>query len=260
MLDKDAYASPMPTDGKGDLAEKTLRRAIVSCVLQPGERLSEALLVQEFALGRGSVRAALAQMKASGLVSSSPRSGWVVTPVSAGEIRELCAARRQLEPLLSSAFLDDAQRQRLSSLAQMYVALSQRKGANNDILPTIRRCERDIMELLAVSLHMPTIAGWLTDVWDRSARLVTYFEKGGREKLVPSNRADFVTAILDGRKETALEQIMAANSALETYLLSRFMESEAIVGGKSTRRAADKDKTGRIRRSQPSPGKTIGNL
>ncbi|TRL31835.1 GntR family transcriptional regulator, partial [Rhizobium straminoryzae] len=94
MLDKDAYTSPLPIDGKGDLAEKTLRRAIVSCVLQPGERLSEASLVQEFALGRGAVRAALAQLKASGLVSSSPRSGWVVAPVSASEIRELCAARR----------------------------------------------------------------------------------------------------------------------------------------------------------------------
>lgn len=260
MLDRDAYASPLPSDGKGELAEKALRRAIVACVLQPGERLSEASLTEEFGLGRGAVRAALARLQASGLVASAPRSGWVVVPVSSGEIRELCAARRHLEPLLCSALLEDVQRQRLGSLAQMYLALTQRNGASSEILPTIRRCERDILELLAARLGMPTVAGWLSDIWDRSQRLVTFFEGAGRDRLVPAERAQFVAALLEGRKQDAIEQLNAANAVLETYLLNRFLESEAIVEGKSTRRSSDKNKGGRPRRPRSSTGKTLGTL
>lgn len=148
---------------KIDLAEKALRNAIVNCVLAPGERLSESALATEFALGRGALRAALARLKASGLVSSSARSGWVVTPISAGEIRELSAARRHLEPLLFAAVLDEASIQRLNALGEMHLALTQRNELGGDILPTIRRYEREILELLATRLNMPIVAGWLTD-------------------------------------------------------------------------------------------------
>ena len=174
MLDNDAYTSPVSLEGKGDLAEKALRNAIVNCVLAPGERLSESALATEFALGRGALRSALARLKASGLVSSSARSGWVVTPISAGEIRELSAARRHLEPLLFAAVLDEASIQRLNALGEMHLALTQRNELGGDILPTIRRYEREILELLANRLNMPIVAGWLTDLWDRAVRLVNF--------------------------------------------------------------------------------------
>ncbi|MEI5676976.1 GntR family transcriptional regulator [Mesorhizobium sp. CCNWLW179-1] len=242
MLDNDTYASPLPAAGKAEIAEAALRNAIVTCVLAPGERLSEAALAEEFALGRGAVRSALAKLKASGLVSSSARSGWSVTPVSAGEIRELSAARRQLEPLICSAMLDDTDRQRLKGFAEMHIALTQRQALGTDIVPTIRRCERDILELLAGRLAMPIVHGWLSDLWDRAVRLVNFFEASGRVRLIPANRSRLVEAIIDGRKADALEHLATANTALETYLLDRFLESEAMVGGKSARRSSGKSK------------------
>ncbi|OBZ93378.1 hypothetical protein ADU59_21160 [Pararhizobium polonicum] len=255
MLDNDAYASPVPPEGKAELAERALRSAIVGCVLAPGERLSEAALAEEFALGRGAVRAALARLKASGLVSSSARSGWEVAPISANEIRELSAARRHLEPLLCSAVLEDAYKQRLKALAEMHMALTQRQELGGDLIPTIRRCERDMLELLAGRLGMPIVSGWLSDLWDRSVRLVNFFEGTGRIKLVPANRSWLVDAIVEGRKADALEHLAAANTALETYLLDRFLESEAMVGGKSARRSAKNDKPGRTPRPQPPIGR-----
>lgn len=248
MLDNEAYMSPLPLEGKGDVAEKALRSAIVNCILTPGERLSESALTEEFALGRGAVRAALARLKASGLVSSSARSGWAVAPVSASEIRELSAARRHLEPLLCSVVLDDASVQRLKSLAEMHMALTQRYELGGDIIPTIRRCEREILELLAARLGMPIVAGWLVDLWDRSVRLVNFFEQTGRTRLIPASRSTLVNAIIDGRKAEALDLLATANTALETYLLDRFLESEAMVGAKPARRNPGKDKAGRISR------------
>ncbi|MCX8998425.1 GntR family transcriptional regulator [Rhizobiaceae bacterium BDR2-2] len=255
MLDNDAYTSPVSLEGKGDLAEKSLRSAIVNCVLAPGERLSEAELAREFALGRGAVRAALARLKASGLVSSSARSGWSVTPVSASEIREVSAARRHLEPLLCAAVLDEASVQRLKALSDMHMALAQRHGLGGDITPTIRRCERDMLELLAARLGMPIVARWLADLWDRSVRLVNFFEKTGRVKLAPANRSQLVNAIVDGRGTEALELLGAANTAFETYLLDRFLESGATVGTEPARRSAGKDKPRRVARPRKPDGR-----
>jgi len=256
MLDNDTYASPMPPAGKAEIAEAALRNAIVNCVLAPGERLSEAALAEEFALGRGAVRSALAKLKASGLVSSSARSGWSVTPISAGEIRELSAARRQLEPLICSVALDETDRQRLKGLAEMHIALTQRQALGTEIVPTVRRCEREILELLAGRLAMPIVHGWLSDLWDRAVRLVNFFEANGRVRLVPANRSRLVEAIVDGRKADALEHLATANTALETYLLDRFLESEAMVGGKSTRRSAGKGKSGGAQQQKSPTDKT----
>lgn len=255
MLDQHAYSSPLPLQGKGEAAERALRSAIVHCVLAPGERLSEAELAREFGLGRGAVRAALAKLQSSGFVSSTARSGWSVMPVSASEIRELSAARRQLEPLLCSVSLDDDDKARLHHLAEMHVALTHRQELGGDVVPTIRRCEREILESLSQRLGMPIVAGWLTDLWDRSIRLVNFFEATAPVKLVPANRSRFVYALIERRKEDALSHLMSANTALENYLLDRFLESEAMVGNRATRRVTDKDKP--LGRQARKPASTI---
>lgn len=242
MLDHEAYTSPLPPQSKGEAAERALRSAIVHCVLAPAERLSEVELAREFGLGRGAVRAALARLQASGFVSSTARSGWSVTPVSAAEIRELSAARRQLEPLLCSVTPDDHERAHLNSLAEMHAALLHRQELGGDVVPTIRRCEREILETLAARLGMPIVAGWLADLWDRSIRLVNFFEAHAPVKLVPANRSRFVEALVEGRKADALSHLASANTALEAYLLDRFLESEATVAARHARRMVDKDK------------------
>lgn len=237
MLDNDAYASPAPTGGKGQSAERALRSAIVHCVLAPGERLSEARLAQEFALGRGAVRAALARLQAAGFVSASARSGWSVSPISAGEIREVVTARRQLEQLLGTVSLGEGDQERLERLADMHAALMQRDDHGNDVLPTIRRYDRDLLELLASRLGMPIIAGWLGDLWDRSGRLVHFFEARGPARLTPPDRPRLIRALIAGRHVEAAEEVTNAVAALESFLLARFLESEAAVGRPAGQRA-----------------------
>jgi DNA-binding GntR family transcriptional regulator len=229
LLDQNAYSSPVAPESKAEAVEKALRDAIVHCVLKPGERLSEAGLASEFAFGRGAVRAALARLQAAGFVSSTARSGWRVTSVSAREIREVSAARRQLEPLLCSVSLSQSDRTNLNRFAEMQMALMQRHDLGHNSLSTVRRCERDMLETLVARLNMPIVAGWLNDLWDRSIRLVNFFEAAGSEKLAPTSRWHFVEALLEGRRADALSQLAGANAALEAYLLDRFLQSEAMV-------------------------------
>lgn len=229
MLDQDAYASPAPPAGKAEAAERALRSAIVHCMLGPGERLSEAKLVKEFALGRGAVRAALSRLQAGGFVTSSARSGWRVAPISAGEIRETCAARRHLEPLLAGVALDEEARGRIAGFAEVHRVLAERPELGSDTITTIRRSERDILECLSARLGMATVSRWLTDLWDRSSRLVNFFEASGPARLRPTDMPSLVEAIASGRYDDAADAFVAANRALETFLFDRFVQSEASV-------------------------------
>lgn len=256
MLDNDAYSSPTPTAGKGTTAERALRSAIVHGVLKPGERLSEAALCGEFAIGRGAVRAALARLQASGFVSAAPRSGWQVAPVSAAEIREVVIARRRLEPLLARVPLGEGDRAQLLRLADMYGAIASRPEQSSELLATLRRTERDLLALLAARLNMPTLTGWLTDLWDRSARLVFFFEARSPSRLKAPNRPLLAERLVEGDLDAAEALLSGAVDELEAYLAARFLESEATLGEPTTRRPALPDKSGKSTQKQRNLDRT----
>lgn len=236
MLDNDAYASPAPVMAKGLSAEQTLKSAIVHGVLKPGEILSEARLCDEFAIGRGAVRTALQRLQSSGLVTSAARSGWSVTPISAAEIREVVAGRRALEKMLTSVPISEADQTQIGRLCDMYGALYGRSDPMLDLQATMRRAERDLLLLLAVRLNMPTLSGWLMDLWDRSARLVNFFEARSSVKMRGADRAALGACLLAGDREGAERHIAAALDQLEAYLAARFLESSAVLDATTTRR------------------------
>ena len=259
MLDNDAYSSPTHNPAKGLSAEQTLRSAIVHCVLKPGEILSEARLCDEFGIGRGAVRTALQRLQASGLVASAPRSGWSVSPVSATEIREVIAARRSLEGLLASANLTEVDQGHLARLGDIHAALHGRNDPHLDLQTTLRRAEREMLVLLATRLNMPTVSGWLLDLWDRSARLVTFFEARSTSKLKGTDRGALGACLLAGDREGAAVQILSAIDHLESYLAARFLESSAILGEQVRRREPAGKAKSRTTDTQPNPEQTRTN-
>lgn len=259
MLDSDAYSSPVPGLGKGLSAEQTLRSAIVHCVLKPGEVLSEARLCDEFAIGRGAVRMALQRLQASGLVTAAPRSGWQVAPVSAGEIREIVAGRRHLEAILAEVKLTEADQAHVAKLCDMYAALHGRSDPSLDLQGTLRRAERDLLSLLATRLNMPTVSGWLFDLWDRSARLVTFFEARSTAKLKGADRAALGACLLAGDSEGARAHFAAATDQLEAYLAARFLESSAILNEPVTRRKRAARTKAETNEFQPNQERTRTN-
>ena len=79
------------------LVEDKLRGAIASGRFQPGQRLVERELCELVGVGRTSIREALRQLEAEGLVHSIPNRGPVVSTISVAEARELYAVRALLE-------------------------------------------------------------------------------------------------------------------------------------------------------------------
>jgi DNA-binding GntR family transcriptional regulator len=87
-----------PGPSLSDQAYETIRRDILTCVLAPGEPVSEAALSARYGVGKAPIRAALSRLRQEGLVSASPRRSYVVAPITLRDVQEIYALRLILEP------------------------------------------------------------------------------------------------------------------------------------------------------------------
>ncbi len=84
--------------------EDKLRQAIAGGLFRPGQRLVERELCELIGVGRTSVREALRQLEAEGLITTSPNRGPVVSTLSADDARHLYAMRALLEGYAGRVF------------------------------------------------------------------------------------------------------------------------------------------------------------
>lgn len=106
---------------KTSAAYERLRHAIMRLELAPGAGVSEAQLVSEFGLSKAAVRAALARLRAEGLVVAEPRRAHVVAPLTLRDVIEIYDLRLQLEPAAAEAAagrMDGEEIARLRGLAE----------------------------------------------------------------------------------------------------------------------------------------------
>ena len=83
---------------QGEVAYAALRRRIIQCELEPGERITEAQLAAETGIGKTPVREALTRLVQEGLVHSMPGHGYEVTPITLGDVQDLFNFRLIIEP------------------------------------------------------------------------------------------------------------------------------------------------------------------
>jgi GntR family transcriptional regulator, trigonelline degradation regulator len=85
-----------------------LRQAILDHRFAPGQRLIERELVELTGVSRTSVREALRELAAEGLVQTIPNRGVVVATLDADEARQLYQVRGVLEGLAGRLFVENA--------------------------------------------------------------------------------------------------------------------------------------------------------
>lgn len=98
-----------------DHVARELRRAIFDGTLQPGDRIGQAAVAEQFGTSRIPVREALQLLQAEGLITILAHSGARVARLELGELRDIYEIRERLEPfalsrsvpLLTDAQLDD---------------------------------------------------------------------------------------------------------------------------------------------------------
>jgi DNA-binding GntR family transcriptional regulator len=74
-----------------------LRKEILSFSINPRELLVEGFVAKRFGVSKAPVREALAILQRDGLIEALPRKGYIVTPVTFQDVRELFELRAVLE-------------------------------------------------------------------------------------------------------------------------------------------------------------------
>jgi DNA-binding GntR family transcriptional regulator len=94
--------------GSTELAYQRIRQAIIDGSYQPGQRLIEQSISEEFDLSRTPIRESLRRLEAEGLVLIEHNRGAIVRPVGETEIVDLYELRALLESLAAERSADRA--------------------------------------------------------------------------------------------------------------------------------------------------------
>jgi DNA-binding GntR family transcriptional regulator len=112
----------------------SLRQAILNRHFAPGARLIERELVELTGVSRTSIREALRELAAEGLVTTIPNRGTVVASMSAEEARQLYEVRSVLEGLAGRLFVQNATDSQRKSLQRAFATIERLAGKNASIL------------------------------------------------------------------------------------------------------------------------------
>lgn len=108
-------------------ATDMLRRAIVGGHFAPGEHLNERVLVDTLAVSRTSVREAIRQLEAEGLVETLQHRGSFVRVVRLEEIKQIFDVRAALEALAARNFALEGREEDLEALIEVFGRLKEQE-------------------------------------------------------------------------------------------------------------------------------------
>lgn len=185
---------------------EALRRAIVSGLLAPGQRLTERALIEMLGVSRTVIREALRQIEAEGLIEIIPNKGPVVRELSAAEAKDLYRIRAVLEGLAARLFAESAPGETINeledSLQNVVVAY---RGANGE---QALDAKTKFYELLYRGAGSETLTAMLSQVqariWRWRAVGLTHPKRAaGRLDESVGNLRAMVSAIRNGDGDSA---------------------------------------------------------
>jgi DNA-binding GntR family transcriptional regulator len=194
----------------GAAAYDRLRRAIIRLDLAPGAEVSEAGLVEAFGFSKAAVRAALARLRAEGLVVAEPRRGHVVAPLTMRDVLEIYELRLLLEPPGTEAAagrIEPDELARLKALAEPPVDL-EAAGSLERFLAANRTIHLSIVES-AGNRRTARIVERLLDDSER-ARMVALRAGAASGGVRAREELQFVLAELEAGDGPRAAQLMAA--------------------------------------------------
>jgi GntR family transcriptional regulator, trigonelline degradation regulator len=139
-----------------------LRQAIIERQFAPGQRLIERELVELTGVSRTSVREALRELAAEGLVTAVPNKGTVVTSVSAEEARQLYEVRSALEALAGTLFVRHASQAQRAALVKAFQRI-ERLAAKGAPILAAKDSFYDVLWSVVAGLHARvSLLRWLS--------------------------------------------------------------------------------------------------
>ena len=139
-----------------DVVFNTLRQAILTGEMEPGERLMEIQLAQKLGVSRTPIREAIRKLELEGLVIMIPRKGAEVAHITEKDMRDVLEVRATLEELVVALACKNVTDEKLAEL----------KAANKLFETAI--VSKDVVNIVDADVHFHDIIYTMTD----NARLI----------------------------------------------------------------------------------------
>lgn len=176
-----------------------IRDAIVSGRYQPGERLIEERLAEDFGVSRIPIREALRTLSAAGLVSIEPRKGATVTALSHQTAIEMIEVRATLEALNARLA---ARHIRTDLVARLQAVLERgNEAAARGAHDALARLNAEYHELLAEAGMNRILGDMMRQLRERTAGYFTSGADGAARTW--QEHAAILGAVIGGDEERA---------------------------------------------------------
>ena len=190
---------------KQDWAYQQLRERILTCVLAPGEQLSQEGLAAALGISRGPLRDALSRLATEKLVVDRPHQKWVVADVSASDARDIYHGRAALEAMLAAAAARSAGggRRRVDvDLGQLLD--QQRAAAAADDRAAVRALDRRFHDGIYALAAMPASMAALDLLRAKSDRYIAlYLADSDRARTSADEHRGILGAVVGGDADAA---------------------------------------------------------
>jgi DNA-binding GntR family transcriptional regulator len=150
----------------------SIRKLILSGELQPGSRIGQEQLAEQFGTSRIPVREALKRLESDGLVSLVPNSGAWVARLDLSECIEIYKIRERLEPLALSEAVPHMTDEEIDELAHL-VERMEKAAETEEFL----RLDRDFHLASYRAADMQQLIGMVERFWNTTQHYRRAFTK-----------------------------------------------------------------------------------
>ena len=187
-----------------DVVFNTLRRAILTGTLKPGERLMEVHLANKLGVSRTPIREAIRKLELEGLVVMVPRKGAEVAKISEKSLKDVLEVRRALDELIAKLACSRITREQLSELRE--AADEFEKATKTEDTSTIARADiafHDIIMEATGNLRLKQLVNNLAEQMYRY-RFV-YLKDESKHSMLVKEHSRIYDAIKNNDTEAAME-------------------------------------------------------
>ena len=204
---------------------QTLRRAILTNELKPGERLMEMRLASELGVSRTPVREAIHLLEREALVKQEPHRGVVVAQITLKQLRDVLELRSMLEELAVRLACERAKEEdfdRLREAADRFAQAVEEKA--------------DVTELAARDVAFHDVIYHMTDnekliqmvanLWEQIYRYrIEYLKDTRRGETLAREHQELVAALCAKEEEAAI-RMARLHIANQELAIARKLEGE----------------------------------
>lgn len=214
-----------------EVVTETLREAIVSGVLKPGERLMEIQLAEELGVSRTPVRESIRKLELEGFVVMVPRRGTYVADLSIKDINEVYEIRTVLDVLAAGLAAERITEDELEELERLLVQISEYVEQNN--VEKLIEIDSQFHDVLYRASRNDRLVGIINNLREQFTRFRSIsMQYPGRMKNTVEEHTRLVEAIAQRNPDLAQQIAREHMENSEQTLLKEFDERRHLDEGK----------------------------